>query len=286
MLAQVLKQWFWDCYDHLLALFLANIIFFALVFGSLVLVVQVTMPALPLFSPIVQVHVAAAMAVLFSSVVGALWFSATGYFGSLVEREKYPGFRDLLRGIRADFFLQFKYVGLCATLIAILAINIWFYSFSGLLPASEFLRYTLSGFCFWIILLLLASMIVGLPLRSRERTSVKATLKRSLLMLVRSPLLILGMFFFIMSLWIISAWLRFAPIFLFGFSGTALMINSLYDVMILKQDQGHRMDLERGSATATSWKQRRDLDAEAEQVRMLRSRYERTFRDLLRPWES
>ncbi|MEO8376261.1 MAG: hypothetical protein ABI579_01210 [Candidatus Sumerlaeota bacterium] len=268
-----------------MALFLANVLIFALFFGGAFLLAELTMPILSILHPLPQVHAAAAIFVLFTSTIFAVWFSATGYFGELVSREKYPGLRQLLQGVRRDFFFQWQYLVVCMSIIAVLMINIWFYSFSGMLAASAFVRYLLSGFCFWIIILVLTSMIVGLPMRSRERTNLKQTFKRGMITLMRSPLIMIGLLIFIASLWIIAAWLRFAPIFLFGFSGTAMLMNSFYDVAFGVDALSEQTTAEKESAAATSWKQKQGLESEAEQLRMSRSRYERTLRDLLRPWE-
>ena len=286
MIQQTLKQWFWDCYDHLVALFVGNVLMFALAFGGGFLVVQFSAPFIATLPGGFQVLAGLTMAILFLSIVCATWFSATGHFGALVAREKYPAFRELLRGIASDFLLQWKYTVVCITGVCVFLVNIWFYSFSGMMQAPPFLLHVLSGLCFWMIVLILASMVVGLPLRSRERAGVKATIKRSFLMLLRHPISVIGLFIFIASLWIIAMWLRFAPIFLFGFSGTAMLLNSFHDVMFGEDFSAKQAAREQEGAAATSWKERQEHESEAEQARMSRSRYERTFRDLLRPWES
>jgi hypothetical protein len=286
MFARVLKQWFWDCYDHLGTLFVWNILLFTLTFSSSVLLLHLATPLATELPPFARVLFLFILLVLTAPLVIAIWFAPSTHYGKLVAAEKYPGFRVLMRGLRAEFLRVWRYGFLCATIAGILLVNIWFYVASGeFVPEQPIVGHLLAGLCFWLLLLLVASMGIGLPLLVREGLTARRAFRGAAVEVLRSPGLVLGMFVFLVSLWIIAAWLRFAPIFLFGFSGTAMFLNSLYDVMHPGDEAGDGGEVESTAGDAATWRQVRANEKVSEQARMARARYERTFRDLLRPWE-
>ncbi len=96
MFGQILKQWMWDCYDHLGRLLAANmIVFLILLFVSLYgfRFASVSMGESNGGQAMLVIYAAI---VLMLPLIFAVWFAAFGKFGDLVSAEKDPGFRVFL----------------------------------------------------------------------------------------------------------------------------------------------------------------------------------------------
>lgn len=285
VLRQVLKQCFWDCYDHLGRLFIANVLLFFLLIAVGFAAMYLTSPLTAVLPPAQGILILFVAFAVVTPLTLTLWLAPLIHFGALVSAEKNPAFGEFARGLRLHGFRLWKYTTLLALIIGVLLVNIWFYTYGGLFPERmRFIGFILAGLCFWMLLFASASALAALPMLVREQLTAVQALKRGFACLLRQPLPVLSLAIFIASLWIISLWLRGAPVFLFGFSGTAMLMNSLHDVMKARELESSGAvgeSPEKGS----SWRDIRQREAAEEKQRMDRVRYERTLRDLLRPWE-
>lgn len=282
---RVLKHWFWDFYDHLFRLLLINLLM-ALVLGGAFLFWLMWLGQL---AAAYQNPALAAFA-LFASVafllpIGiTLWFAPVGYFAEQISAEKDPGWGTFWEGIRLASGRVWRYAQALCLLLAILGLNGWFYSFSGTLPESIWwLKYFLGGLCFWLGLFLVWTMQLGLPLTIRGRVGVAQAMKLSASTLARYTGLTLSVFLLIASLWVIGIAFRFLGPLLFLFSGTVLLWNALYDVLIEYEEE---LEEERNPRPRpTNWAEVKAEEARDEEKRLQKARYDRGMRDILRPWE-
>ncbi len=288
MLRQALHQWFWDTYDYLGRLLTANVILFlVLAFSawySVRVVVQLTNP----IGPAGQALGLFLLLVVAGPVWFTVWFAPVGYFGGLVSAEKDPGFREFKNGLRQAWARTWKWFQLLCLIVGTLFINLWFYlsgiDFNGSL---RFLGYILAGLCFWLIIGLGAAAMAATPLVIRGELKPLTALKTGLLLALKFPGLLVGGFIFLVSLWIIGTYIKFAGILIFGFTGTVMLTNSIYDVLLEWERMEKRaIEMEaKGKKRPRNWKQMRAQEEEQEEERMDKERYDRTLRDLLRPWE-
>ncbi len=288
MFRQVVKQWFWDAYDHLGRLFLWNFLLF--IFYSLTLLplmgfLAVLGQELP---PTTLVLVAFAVWTLAGPLLLLPWVAPLAHFGRLISDEKDPPFLQLISGFRTKAARSWKILQLLCGVTGLLVLNIWFYTSSPAFPEEYRLGgFVLAGLCFWIGVFFLAAMLPTLPHYLRKDASLAASLKFGLFAALKYPGTVFGLLIFIVSLWIIAVALRFVGILLFGFVGTYLFMNSLYDVISEREWKAiEKQEEEAEPQRPASWKEIKAEDKKKEKERMDKSRYERTFRDIIRPWES
>lgn len=287
MLRQIIKQWFWDSYDHLGRLFVANFIlfvFYASIFLGLaggvgVLAREATPQALALTLFVVIAFVL--------PVLLLPWIAPLSHFAELISKEKDPGFARYFTGVRKNTIRAWKILQLSCGAFGLLLLNIWFYTSSEAFAAElRTLGFVLAGLCFWLGVLLAAVLLPAIPAYLRSDGSLLAALKSGLYITLKYPGTVFGLLAFIISLWIIAAALRFVGILLFGFAGTYLFLNSLHDVVTAREaSQSEEEQQQEQPATPATWKEIKVADKKDERKRMDKSRYERTFKDILRPWE-
>ncbi len=286
MFPQILKQWFWDCYDHLGRLLLANMLLFFILAAAFVYTAPIIVAFFSALTGGHQVLFLAAAFLVVAPLSLTLAFAPFSEFAPLVSKEKDPRVRVFLRGLWRQGFRTWRYFFLVCLILALLLVNIWFYTLSGQFPESMMMvGYILAGLCFWLGVVLAASLVPGIPLLFRRELGAGKTLKISLLVLLKYPGLVFGLFIFLVSLWIIGTAVKMAGLLIFAFSGTAMMLNSFYDVVAEWEEAMAREAEESDDKRPRTWKELKDQEKETEEERMRRSRYERTFRDIIRPWE-
>lgn len=287
MFQQIIKQWFWDQYDHLGRLLAANVVLFMV---TMVAVVY-TLAALSYLGegapPGFRALAIAVALVVVPPVLLALWFGSVSHFAGYVSDEKDPGFRVFMAGLARRFFRAWRFFATVCVLFALLGINIWFYTLSGRLQGTLlYVGFALAGICFWLIVMLLISLLASIPVLFRQQRGIFQTIKVGFIALLKYPGLMIGSFAFLASLWIIGVAIKFAGVLLFGFTGTAMLMNSLYDVITELEAAQEDAAKETGDSRPRSWKELRAMEKEGEEDRMKKARYERTLRDVLKPWES
>ncbi len=286
---QIIKQWFWDAYDHLGRLFLWNFLLF--IFYSIAFFALAALTAMLVEEqhPTMGALVTFVLWTLAAPVLLLPWIAPLAHFGKLISLEKDPGFREFFRGFRQKLLRTWLILQVLVAGITVLLLNIWFYGFSEAFAAeNRLLGFTLAGLCFWMGVFLVAVMLPALSHYLREESTLRASLKFGLLAALKYPGTVFGLLAFIISLWIIAAALRFVGILLFGFVGTYLFLNSLYDVLMERErkELTKEEQEEEPPRRPASWKEIKVEERAKEKERMDKSRYERTFRDIIRPWDS
>ncbi|MEQ8820783.1 MAG: hypothetical protein RLY93_11115 [Sumerlaeia bacterium] len=289
MFGQVLKQWFWDCYDHLGRLLALNLVLFFLFLPVALYSASTGLQIAGNLPPATAILLICAALIVLVPLVGTLWFGALLPFAGQVSQEKDPPFRYALTGLKMAWGRLARFFLLTGSTFAILLLNLWFYfsgtAFSGAMPV---LTSILGGLCLWLIALLALVTGHALPLLVRQNRGALSALKVGFLLTAKYPLLTIGAGLFLASLWVIGTALRFVGVIGFAFSGTALFLNSLHDVILeaesrqLTRDPAAENDPEE---RPTSWREIREAENQTEDERIKKARYERSFRDILRPWE-
>lgn len=287
MLAQICKQWFWDCYDHMGRLIVANIILFTLLFGAVMYALPFLAAMLVNLSPSQGALLLFLALVLLGPIWLSLWFVPYGHFGGLVAEEKDPGFVEFLRGFRLRGLRTWAYFQMLCLAAGILLMNMWFYYRMETESAAARLFFNvLAGLCFWMVMLIVLLAMAGIPHVGRGVIPLRGVFRESLLTLAKHPLTMLGALLFLASLWFLGAVpLKMGGVLVFGLSGTAMLLNSIVDVTSeFERRQAEAIEAT-GDSRPRTWREVKAQEKESEKDRLQRSRYERTLRDILRPWE-
>lgn len=281
MLRRALHQCMWDCYDCLGRLLLGNLLLFlgalplTLAMWTLLLAASGN-PAIWALTAVFCISVPVAAYV-------ALWMSAMLSFGALNSAEKDPRFVAFMQGVRQSggrvLVLAVPFFLVLATLWA----NAWFYTSGTILPPdAAFVGYMAAAFCGWVSLLLVAAAQHAFPIAVRERLPMKEVWRRAVILTLKYPGATFGLLFIHAFVWTTGVALQLAGPLLFTFALSAMLINSLHDVIVDHEAQAARQSDDAGPA---SWHAVRQQEFAAEETRLRRARYERTFRDILKPWE-
>jgi len=279
---QILKQWFWDFYDHLVRLLVANVAIFFLFGGLLFTALVVVGRGIGELGPMGQVLGLFVAAVVFLPLWLAGWYAPLAHFAEQVTFEKDPGIGVLVQGYRTQFLRVWLYLQLVVLAACLLAVNIWFYA---LASGWGFVGFALAGLCFWALVLFLAAAGVGLPFLVRQRLRPVEALRRGGLLLLQRPGLVISFCLFLASLWVIGFALRLVGVFFFAFSGTVMFLNSFYDVVTTFEQRAQAVEESDQEPRPRTWKELRAAEKKSERERMDAVRYSRTIRDILRPWE-
>ena len=284
MIGQALKQWFWDCYDCLGRLLVLNLGLGILFVTAALLGLGVLAAVAPALSPQATFLLLAAAMMLVGAPMAGLWLAGMLEFGRLSTEKNDPPLRSFLGGMRAHGLRMVGLVGLATAIIVVLLANIFYYAvIGGLEGALSDVGGLLSGLSFWGILLVLGSLLHAAPLAVRRRMGARAALKLGFFLVLRHPMLTLGVLLFLGSLWVIGAVMRMVGLVIFGFSFPVMLVNSVHDVVWERINA--RQPAPSAAPVAASWHEVRAQEEEAERQRLDAARYDRTFRDILKPWE-
>ncbi len=286
MFSRVMLQWFWDCYDHLGRLILANVLIFLLLFGSLFYVSPLLFHLISSENYRQNALVAAGYLAFLLPFILTIWFSFFGHFADQVSREKDPPFKLFFTGLRNDFWRYLLFFYLIHGAMSVCLFGFWFYGLSGMLgEAWKFPGYILSGLCFWLALVALLVEIAAVGLIPKTSLNTKQLLLRGLYVLLAYPGFTFFFFIFLVSVWILSIFfLRFAPVMIFAIAGTPMLFNSVADVLLSYEQFKKEVEDEKESAPKT-WREYLAREKKSERQKMDAYRYSRTFRDLIKPWD-
>ncbi|MCB2156122.1 hypothetical protein KQI84_14695 [bacterium] len=285
MFGQILKQWFWDCYDYLGRLLGMNLLLFVILWPvAFYLGIFMATAAAGAGSAGWMLVLCCGLAILIP-VAGTIWFGGLLHFGMLSSDEKDPPFRSFFAGIRKTGFRLFRFLLVIGAAIALLVLNIWFYFYADILsPELWLLTYLLGGLCFWLILFVMGIALHGMPLVVRYERKTWPALKAGLYLSMKYPILTLGCVLYIGSLFVLAVGLRLVGLIVFAFSATGMFINSTHDVILEVEERAERAAAEEGDDRPTSWREIQEAEDENEEERLRKARYERTLRDILKPW--
>ncbi|MBN1902827.1 hypothetical protein JW926_16005 [Candidatus Sumerlaeota bacterium] len=282
MFGRIFAKFFWDAYDYLGRLVLANILFFLIIMGITIILGTLFYPLYyALGRPVLPFIFGMALIAVFT-----LPFPASGflYFLSLISKDKEPEFRDFFRGIKHSYWALFRLCLVFAAIFLLLGVNIFFYLNPDIIPPSlKTITLVISGICVWIFLYLIAMMMYAFPLTVYQKAGIRKTLFRSFLLVTDNigvtilAILLLGV---IVALGLVTRGMTF---FVLNIALIASLANSLYDNVMKKyeaREAEKQKELE-SKHKPGSWKEIKHKEF----IEDRHDRYHRTLKDILKPWE-
>ncbi len=292
MFARLLLQWFWDTYDALGRLAVLNLVLFTV---FLLLTAGLFVPAISFVDAVMAANLglglAAALLVftLGGALVLTLWFPGLLYFSWQVSQDREFRLRDFMIGLRESGGRFLRFSLLACFVLGLIAVNGWFYARDVLFSGSlRMVGAALAGLCFWLGVLWVSVVVNAMPWLVREPRGLRSALKLGAFVTLRYPLYSFGSLLFLGLLWLLSAvLLKTAPLWILGLSATGTYINSMHDVAFwweARKDREARQEEKKKAAArpAATWKQ---VEPDEEGDQEPPDRYQRTLRDILKPWE-
>jgi len=280
---RVLLQWFWDSYDHLVALLLANIALFVLVFLVLYKGLVLTFHAAEGLPPAGLVLACATAGWLLLTPAMALWIGCFSRVLPLIARERPVGWRDFVGGVWENGWRSLRFAGAAVGGVMILLVNLWFYTLGGAMASmGRPVAMALGGLTFWVLVSWMTICVCALPWFFRGGLGVRGSLRRGLVLLLTRPGLALGVATHVGLLWLVGLGLQMVGAFLVSFSLSATFLNSVFDVLEAEANPEEPLP---APDSLGSWKEREAVEKAHERRRMDGLRYNRTLRDVLKPWE-
>lgn len=254
-MSRLLIRFFWDVYDYIGRLFLLN------VFAFILSLPVVTIPG---------------------TVAGLL------YVMHIISSDREPEFRHFFYAFRHFYW---RTLVVCLLYIIggfVLLVNVRFYiNPPEALANLRFISAMIAGIFFWIFIFLTGSMFFVLPALVKNDLPVKKALKRGLIFMLANPgLTFFGMVFVLVILFV-SLLSVVGPLF-FMLVFLAALANSLYDTA---QEKVEQMIEKKEEVSVTeerkpsSWHEIKAMEKKQQEKQQKKSRYNRTLRDILKPWE-
>ncbi len=288
MLRQAIHQWFWDLYDHLGRVVAWNliltVIFFSIGYYGLYLLTAL-LTNLP--SELIRMFVRFGAFILFLPPILAFWFSSALPYAYKASQRLEPQFSDFYHSLKSTYIRFYLFSLIYCVIQGFLLMNFWFYYLSGAIPAElQLISFLASGIFLWANIGFLAIAVIYFPLAARTSKSPFTCLKTATLCLIRFPIFLLLALVFLSSLWIIAWGARLAPVLLFGWVGTAFLMNSILDLIDLRLSLEEKFQKEYPAKTLPK-KWFEIISASSSQTIMADwyEKYQRSMREILKPWE-
>jgi len=282
MFGRIFAKFFWDAYDYLGRLILANILFSLIILG---LTSALTALLYPLYAGLNKPNI---LLILGSGLLTilALPFPAAGFchFLSLITEEKEPEFHDFIKGVKIHYLPLVKLTALFVLLFEILGLNIFFYLGVRVIPPLlKIVSAVISGVCVWIFLYLFAMMLYAYPLAVHQKVGIKKILTRSFILVLDNigvTVLTLTVFVGLVGMGLVT---KGAAFFILNLAFGASLSNSAYVNVMEKYElrDAEKKAQEDSSAPPASWKDLRPREF----IEDRHKRYRRTLKDILKPWE-
>lgn len=290
MFGRIFKQWFWDCYDSAGRLLVLNFLLFLLFFpAGMAMVAWLSSGGEGFTAEQIFVLTAAAGLAGLPPLL-AVYLAGMMAFGQSSTDTADPSFRDFLRGVRRHGLRMWGLALLAVFGFFALMANVVFYlNQSGEAGGVAVVPGLMLGLSFWMTLLLGGIVMHGAPLVVRRGMGPLAAAKGGLYLCARYPIATLGIVLFVSSVFVLGAALRMVGLVFFSFSLGAMFLNSAHDVLIdFEEARERRAEEDKAGGREprrASWKEIREAEVEEEVERLDKARYDRTWQDILRPWE-
>lgn len=266
MFAKMMTGFFWDSYDNLGKLLLANLLWFLCNMPGFLVVYGVMYIPFNIFWILLFVPF-----ILFSVTTIGLY-----YFTSLLVEQKDIGLKELFTGMKKFGARGLFYSTFFIGCMIILAVNIHFYL--NLSPGIRWIGAVLAGFAFWVSLFVSLVCQYLFPLLVRQNLPIKKLLLRSTLLVLDNFWVSIAIILTSLGLFILTALTGVGPI-LFTMSLVTLWANNALYELLAKYDETPQPTLKPGEKP-TSWHQ--ILPKEKPKWR----HEDRGWKDILRPWDT
>jgi len=279
---EVLVRTFWDTYD-----FLGRLIFINLI--ALFAVYLTQLIALFVFPKVAQSEQEAQNYAIYFPLYSALticfvlcfWSSGLIRFLREVSKGTEPGSK-----LFGKYILKPTPAMIAFWIIAPLLIIYIFlahFAFSSIFrqfPWGDFAYAFALGLSFWFTVLIFFKFLSGMWFREM---GIQLSLKDSFLIILKYGRLHLGFVFFLILLGFLIYVSRMAVFVLFGFFLPFVYYNALMQV-IMENEIAADLEKELDEEKATTWEERKALEEKQEAIHARNERYNRSFRDILKPW--
>ncbi len=220
---QVIVQSFKTAYDRIGMVMLTNLLWFAVGFGPLLIVMYVPLPPIVTYLGI--------FATILTLGAGA---AAVNYVMVRIINKEDVAVRDFMDGLR-----KFFWRGAALSLIAVLGALVLFVDLAFSLTHSNRIIQLLSGIWVWALVFWYAVQQFVFPFLVQQDIGIRKVLKRSALLVVDN--LLGGAFMVIISLVVLALCIILAaPILLFVTCFLALLQNYAYNQLMLKYEQAEQ----------------------------------------------
>ena len=282
MFGRIFLKFFWDVYDYLGRLIVANIILCLIITG---LISAIWAAGYPLYMAIGKALFLPALGIgLFLTIALPFPAAAMIHFFSLVSDEHEPEWRDFKEGLKTHYIPLLKITAVFIIAFELLFLNILFYIRPhGFAPALKMAGMVIVGLCFWIFLYLAAMMLYAYPLYVHQRVGMKKNFIRSFILVMDNLGVSVLALLLLLGFWGLGFMTRGVLIFLLNLAMTAALCNSLYVNVMEKYEakEAAKNQDESLESRPASWK---DIKHE-EFIHDRHKRYQRTLKDILKPWE-
>lgn len=282
MLPRVFAKFFWDVYDFLGRLILANILCCMIMAGLLGVIITAFYP----FFTTEDWKTVATVITASLFVITALPFPAAAFihFLSRVSDEAEPEFRDFFRGLKRHYWPLMKLTFAFTMCFLILFSNIFFYAGRENLPQGfQILFFAVAGVCFWIGVCLLAMMLYAYPIAVHQGVGIKKSFVRSFLLVLDNPGVTIYSLILLIGIAGLSLVTKGVLLFVLSLALITSLSNSLYVNVMEKYErieEEKRLEEESKDKPA-SWKEIKHKEFLEDR----HDRYKRSLKDILKPWE-
>jgi len=234
-MSKVLRDSFWISYDHLGKLVVANVLWFFLSFGPIILgasIAQHVDPEARARTLVLSICVALSILTLPSASGGIL------HFTSLLVLKHDARISDIFRGIRR-YFVQSTLCSLVAVIVwGVLGANIVFY-WRVIGPRNFWLAAILGGITMWIFAFYNVMLVYVPPLLVQRHGGVLGTFKLAAVLTLDNVRMSFGLYVSVMAIVLLSCFTLVGVIFLpAGVSGVVL--NTGYKQLVRRYEQKER----------------------------------------------
>ena len=282
MFQRIAAKFFWDFYDYLGRLILANILMSLAIMGLATGLVILLYPVyVSLGRPPIILAIGAGLFVILALPLPAAGISS---FLSRITEDKEPEVRDILQGLRLHYWPLVKLTAVFVLLFEALLVNILFYLSARRVPSSlKLVSMIISGLCVWIFLYLGAMMLYAYPLAVHQKVGMKKIIIRSFVLVLDNlgvTLLALILVLGILGLGLVT---KGAAFLILNLALIGSLANSLYVNVMEKYEirETQNEKQEASSPMPASWKEIKDQEF----IEDRHQRYRRKLRDILKPWE-
>ncbi|MCX7919249.1 MAG: hypothetical protein N3A72_06510 [bacterium] len=269
MFRRILLGFFWDSYDNLGHLILANLLWFfcnilGLFLGYIILHIS---PRFSIFWILFSIPLA-----IFSVTTTAMF-----YYTKLMVEAKDSPIKQFFLGMKL-YFWKGIFITLIHIFIGILVmINIQFY-----IQIQGF-GMILAGLAFWCGILVAMQSLYAYSILVQHNLPLRKTFKRSFLLLLDNLWITVGIFLFSIIFFIVSLLSGIGPI-LFMMSCIAMLgNNAIYEIMTKYEKKPEPEPALAPGEKPTSWKQILDKEKADQQPKWRHDN--RGWKDIFRPWD-
>jgi uncharacterized membrane protein YesL len=273
MFRHILLGFFWDTYDNLGHIILANVLWFLCNLPGLSLIYLVfhISTGFNLFWILLLIPLG-----IFSVTTAGLF----AYTKQLIELQD-NSIKSFFLGMKQYYGKAMGIAIIHLILFVLIIVNINFYL--QLRGNMQMLAVVLAGLAFWCGIFVALESLYAFAVLVQHNLGIKKTLKRSFLIVLDNLWVTIGVFIFLISLTVLSLFSGIGPM-LFMMSCIAMLgNNAIYEIMTKYDKKPVAVPAVAPGEKPTSWKQILDQEKADQQPKWRHDN--RGWKDIFRPWD-